>query len=86
VQFEAISLAKIEQYIQAKQEEARNPRPPTPSGEEGSGKRPQATSARDSKASTQVCASTPCLCTVEASSETGLLRVGLQVQTTSTIF
>lgn len=53
-QFEAISKAKIEAFLQAKQEEERNPRPsPVPSKEEGRGKSSPATSARDTKASTQ---------------------------------
>lgn len=68
MQFEAISKSKIESYIQAKQEEARNPRPsPTLSREEGAGERPQATSARDTKASTQVRAYTTSFCIEEAS-------------------
>ncbi|KAG0585940.1 hypothetical protein KC19_2G050700 [Ceratodon purpureus] len=53
-QFEAISKAKIEAYLQAKQEEGRNPRPsPVPSKDEGAGKSSPATTARDSKASAQ---------------------------------
>lgn len=59
VQFEELSKAKIEAYLQAKQEEGRSPRPsPVASREEGSGKSSSATSARDTKASSQVCAST----------------------------
>jgi hypothetical protein len=59
LQFEAISKAKIEAFLQAKQEEERNPRPsPVSSKEEGRGKSSPATSARDTKASTQVCTST----------------------------
>lgn len=58
MQFEAISKAKIEAYLQAKQEEGRNPRPsPVPSREEGTGKSSPATTARDTKTSTQVCTS-----------------------------
>ena len=80
MQFEVISKAKIESYLQAKQEEERNPRPSTvPSKEEGTRRSSPATSARDTKASTQVCASTAYLCIVETSAETLLLSLDPKV-------